>query len=122
MAETYGIYDYKAYSPNYIGTLAVGLPESSRIHRKYSKCDLTTDQILLATIADSVNKLIWGLSGKRRGKEPKSILKLLLEGNHDDKKDDLMSFASPEEFEKWRAKKRKEIDNGRNNRNRVHTD
>ena len=109
MAETYGIYDYKAMKPSLIATLAVGLPESSRIVRKFSKISLTIDQLLLAVIADSLNGLIWGLGGKKRAKKPKSILKMLTEKQ---KKDELMSFRTPEEYEAWMARKRESWEHG----------
>ena len=89
--------------PSLIATLAVGLPESSRVKRKYNENPLTVDQILLAMIEDSLNNLSWGLS-KRRGKRPKSVLKALLEIDKK-KQDELMSFRTPEDFEKWRMRK-----------------
>ena len=104
LAETYGIYDYKAHKPTLIATLAVGLPESSRIVRKYSNMTLTTDQMLLSLIADSLNNLIYGLSSKKSRKKPKSIFKMLTEKKV--KKDELMSFKTPEEYEAFMAKKR----------------
>lgn len=112
LAETYGIYDYKAMKPSLIATLAVGLPESSRVMRKYSGLSLTIDQMLLAMIEDSLNGLIWGMGGKRRGKRPKSILKLLTE-REKKQKDELMSFRSPEEYEAWMARKREQWEHGK---------
>ena len=109
LAETYGIYDYKSMKPSLIATLAVGLPESSRVVRKFSKMPLTIDQLLLAMIEDSLNGLIWGLSGKKRAKKPKSILKMLTEKKE---KDELMSFKSPEEYEAWMARKRESWKHG----------
>lgn len=112
LAETYGIYDYESMKPSLIATLAVGLPESSRIVRKYSKVDLTLDQILLALIYDSLNGLIWGMGGKKRGKKPERILLKLMKTNEKKAKDELMSFASPEEYEEWRRKKEESWKNG----------
>lgn len=113
LAETYGILDYKAVKPSIIATLAVGLPESSRISQKYSGINLSIDQMLLAMIEDSLNRLIWGLSGKGRGKKPQSILqKLLKRDEKQQAKDDLMSFSTPEEYEQWMAQKRENWSNG----------
>ena len=109
LAETYGIYDYKAMKPSLVATLAVGLPASSRIVRKESGIDLTTDQILLALIEDSLNGLIWGMGGHKASKKPKSILKTLTEKK---KKDELMSFSSPEAYEKWMERKREQWEHG----------
>ena len=86
-----------------IATLAVGLPASSRIVRKYSGTTLTTDQMLLALIADSLNNLIYGLSTKKGKKKPQSIFKALSKKKE---KDELMSFKTPEEYEAFMAKKR----------------
>ena len=94
--------------PSLIATLAVGLPASSRIIRKESGIDLTTDQILLALIEDSLNGLIWILGGKRASKKPKSVLKMLTEKK---KKDELMSFSSPEAYERWMERKREQWKN-----------
>lgn len=109
MAETYGIYDYKAMKPSLIATLAVGLPESSRIMRKYSGVNLTLDQMLLALIADSINNLIYGLS-RKKGKKPQGILEKLM--NKDKKKDDLMSFRTADDYEAWMKRKREKWQNG----------
>lgn len=96
--------------PSLIATLAVGLPESSRIMRKYSKIPITIDQMLLAMIEDSLNSLIWGLGGKKHAKKPKSVFKMLTEPKK--QKDDLMAFRSPEEYEAFMARKREIWNNG----------
>ena len=110
LAETYGIFDYKAMKPSLIATLAVGLPESSRVMRRYSGLNLSIDQMLLAMIEDSLNGLIWGLGGKKGAKKPKSIFKMLM--NPKEKKDELMSFRSPEDYEAWMARKKEQWKNG----------
>lgn len=98
--------------PTLIATLAVGLPDSSRIKRKYSGISLSIDQMLLAMIEDSLNGLIWGLSGRKRGKRPQSIFKKLIERDQKKQKDDLMSFATPEEYEAFMARKKEEWKHG----------
>ena len=104
LAETYGIYDYKAHKPTLIATLAVGLPDTSRTKQKYSGVTLTMDQMLLSLLIDSVNNLIYGLSRKKGRKKPQSIFKLLTQKK--EKKDELMSFKTPEEYEAFMARKR----------------
>ena len=111
LAETYGIFDYKAMKPSLIAILAVGLPDSSRIRRKYSGMNLTIDQMLLALIEDSLNGLIWGLGGRKKSKKPPSIFEKLLEKDKKNK-DELMSFRTPEEYEAFMAKKREEWNHG----------
>ena len=110
MAETYGIIDYKEVKPSIVATLAVGLPESSRIKRKYSGINLSLDQMLLSMIVDGINMSIWQRSGAKRSHKPQSIFKKLTE--KEKPKDELMSFSSPEEFEKWKADKKEKWNNG----------
>ena len=109
MAETYGILDYKEVRPSIVATLAVGLPDSSRIKRKYSGINLTLEQMLLAMLVDGVNISIWQRGGGKKSRKPMSIFKKLTE--KEKPKDELMSFRSPEEYEKWMKRKR-EIWNG----------
>lgn len=104
MAETYGIYDYKAMKPSLIATLTIGLPESSRVMRKYSGVNLTLDQMLLALLVDDLNNLMYGLS-RKKGKKPQSIAKQLLNKDKKDK-DELMSFRTADDYEAWMRRKR----------------
>lgn len=68
--------------------------------------------MILACISDSLNSLIWMMADKKkRGKRPEPLLPKLLNTGKS-KKDDLKSFESPEEYEEWRAMKRKEWKNG----------
>ena len=97
--------------PSLIATLTVGLPATSRIMRKYSGVDMTLDQILLATIIDSLNGLIWGLGGHKASKKPERVLDALMKNNKKEN-NDLMSFQTPEEYEAWMARKREKWQNG----------
>lgn len=110
MAETYGILDYKEVRPSVVATLAVGLPESSRIKRKYSGINLTLEQMLLAMLVDGVNISIWQRAGGKKSKKPMSIFKKLTE--KEKPKDELMSFRTPEEYEAWMKRKREIWKNG----------
>lgn len=96
--------------PALIATLTVGLPDSSRVMRKFSGVNLTTDQMLLALIVDGINIGIWQRSGAKKGKRPKSIFKTLTEKKK--QKDELMSFRTPEEYEVWMARKRESWKHG----------
>ena len=102
LAETYGIYDYKAMKPSLIATLAVGLPDASRVMRKFSGVSLTIEQMLLALIVDGINVGVWQRSGSKKSKRPQSIFQKLTQK---EKKDELMVFQTPEAFEAWRNKK-----------------
>ena len=46
---------------------------------------------------------MWSMQ-KRRGAKPKSLYKKLTEDKP--QKDELLSFSSPEEYEKWMARKK----------------
>ncbi len=104
MAETYGIFDYKERDPSLIATLTVGLPDSSRTKRKLSGINLTLEQMLLAMLVDGVHVSIWQRGGAKKSRKPASIFKKLIE--KEKPKDELMSFRSPEEYEKWMNRKR----------------
>ena len=76
LAEVYHIYDYGQYKPSYIGILANGLRESSRIKMSMSDMKIDLYGTLLAAIADRLSVLIWqntedGQTGRNK---PQSIL------------------------------------------------
>ena len=102
--------DYKTVKPSIVATLAVGLPDSSRIKRKYSGINLTMDQILLAMLVDGVNISVWQRGGGKKSRKPASIFKKLTEKTKP--RDELMSFRTPEEYEAWMAGKREKWKNG----------
>ena len=83
----------------------VGLGDDSRIKRKISKAKLTLEQSLLALIADGISILIWQRTkdGSKNRNRPESIYRKLL--GLDKKKEELRSFDSVEEFEKWYSAK-----------------
>lgn len=103
LAETYGIYDYKALPISLIATLAAGLRENSRVKMKASDQKLNYEQKLLALIFDAL-QIIAFKQGHRKGAEkPKSLFKRLTETKRP--KDELMSFNSASSFEEWHKKK-----------------
>lgn len=89
--------------PSLIATLAVGLPDSSRVMRKYCKVNLTLEQMLLTMLVDGVNISIWQRSGAKKSRKPQSLFKKLTADKKP--KDELMTFRTPEDFEEWRKKK-----------------
>lgn len=105
LAETYHILDYKGLPPSLVATLVVGLDDSSRIKRKISKTKLTLEQSLLAFIADGINILIWQKTkdGSKGKNKPESIYKKLM--GLEKKKEELMSFDSVADYEKWYSAK-----------------
>ena len=103
LAETYHILDYRALPPSLVATLVVGLPTDSRLKRKITHTRVTLDQALMAIVVDDFNLFLWSRK-KHRGARPKSLYKALTEEHKP--KDELMSFRTPEDYEKWMARKR----------------
>ena len=103
LAETYGIFDYKALPLKLVATLSVGLRENSRIKMKLSGIKTSTDIMLLASAVDRLSLLVWAETedGKNNVNRPKSILGILT-GNEE--KSDIVTFNTIEEFEAERER------------------
>lgn len=112
LAETYGIFNYKALPVSLVATLSVGLRENSRIKMKMTGMKIPTDTLLLASSLDKLALLAWlktedAVNGTNR---PKSIVKILTGIEEDE---DIQVFESPEQFEKERERiLRKVSENG----------
>lgn len=100
-AQYYGIYDMESQIPcSTAAILASGLPPESRVMRKMSNSPISTTDTILAGIFDSLNNLMYMMAGKKRTK-PKSLLdKLLNSEKKKRKQENVVSFSSPEEFER----------------------
>ena len=104
LAETYGIYKYRAYSPLYIGTLAAGLRDDSRIKMKVSGERLSISQLLAAMTVDKLANLVWMQSkdGVKGRNKPVSVVEQLR--GSASKPSEIHGFDSPEEFQKaWQS-------------------
>lgn len=104
LAETYGIYEYRAYSPLYIGTLAAGLRDDSRIKMKVSGERLSISQLLAAMTVDKLANLVWMQSkdGVKGRNKPVSVVEQLR--GSASKPSEIHGFDSPEEFQKaWQS-------------------
>lgn len=101
LAETYGIYDYRALPAPLLATLASGLREDSRIKMRMAGVKASADTILLASAVDALNTLVWfktkdARTGRNR---PESILKKLLQsGDKAGREDEVVRFDSGESF------------------------
>ena len=76
LAETYGIFDYRALPARTMATLAVGLREDSRIKMHLIGAKIPRKDLLLAAIVDRLSLLVWfntedGRNGVNR---PPSVL------------------------------------------------
>lgn len=96
LAETYHIYDYKAFPPHYIAILAVGLRDDSRIKMKMNGAVLPMDELLLCSIFDALNLYLW--HGAKGVPKPKSVLQEIMRDHSQD-----YVGVSTETFEEIRA-------------------
>lgn len=104
LAETYGIYEYRAHSPLYIGTLAAGLRDDSRIKMQMSGEKITISQLLAAMTVDKLANLVWMQSkdGVKGRNKPVSVVEQLR--GSASKPSEIHGFDSPEEFQKaWQS-------------------
>lgn len=101
-AQTYHIYDYTALPCRLAATLAAGLQPESRSKMALSGATATTEQMLLASIADRLGWLVWvqtkdGQKGRNR---PESFVSIL---RGDTKKEQFETYSSGTAFEAARA-------------------
>ncbi len=80
LAETYGIFDYRALPVPLLATLAVGLREDSRIKLHLAGAFAGTDTLLLAAAVDRLSFLAWAKTkdGQVGRKRPASILSAVM--------------------------------------------
>ena len=103
LAETYQIYDYRSLPVHLVATLSVGLRNDSRIKRKMAGVTESETNVLLATIADRLGVIIYGMSNGKID-FPESIVEQFYTKQ---RKQDLQAFDSPEAFKKaWDRKTR----------------
>lgn len=104
MAETYHIYDIMRMPAKYVGVLASGLRDDSRIMQKILGVNADTDTILLARLLDCFNIWLWSHTkdGEKGRNRPESFTEKML-GTEKPKERQTESFATPDEFERRRA-------------------
>lgn len=101
LAETYRIYDYKRLPPKVVAVFAVGLRDDSRIKMKMNDIKISPQMLMLASIVDKLNWLIWSKTkDAARGKNrPTSIVAKFI--HHES---DVTGFATGEDFIKERQR------------------
>ncbi len=99
LAETYGIYDFKALPVSTLAALSVGLRDNSRIKMRLTGQKISQTEALLAAAVDRLSLLLWiqTESAKTGANRPASVLDELL--GHRQEESDMVVFESPEEFE-----------------------
>lgn len=99
LAETYGIFDYRALPVRLLATLSVGLRENSRIKTKLTGTKVQPELLLLAAAVDRLSLLVWSKTTDAENgiNAPKSIVDIL---NGDTAPEsDIVTFETAEEFE-----------------------
>lgn len=97
LAETYHLYDMRTLPVRTVAVFSYGLGENSRIKKLLSGQRVSLEIQLLASIADSLNLLLW-TRAKEGTEKPKSILSALIESD----RDGYEGFETPEAFEERR--------------------
>lgn len=112
LAETYHIYDYKAYPMEYIATLCCGLSSNSRIIKKINNQEYNLEDLMLINIVDKLSLIWWSKTadGQHNRNRPKLIAEIL-NGNKESVKQ--MSFKNADDFEMKRRQIIEEKKNGR---------
>ena len=97
------MFDYRRLPVPLIATLAVGLRDNSRVMMAASATKVSGEKFLLAAIVDYLAILVWTKTtdGQKNKNKPKSIYEAL---TGETKADDVVSFDSPEDFERAREK------------------
>lgn len=104
LAETYGIFDYRAVPVKLLATLASGLREDSRIKMRLSGSKVSRRELLLAAAVDRLSLLVWSMSedAKHGTNRPKSLVAAFMDESEDS--GEVMAYDSAEDFEAAWAK------------------
>ncbi|MFR5806472.1 MAG: DUF5361 domain-containing protein [[Clostridium] symbiosum] len=104
LAETYGIFDYRALPVELLATLSFGLREDSRIEQKMNGMKTSNDTMLLMLAVDCLRMLVWmnTADGAKNINRPKSLVDELFETTNTNK--EFEAFNSGEDFETRRRK------------------
>ena len=100
LAETYQIYDYRQLPPKMVAVFSYGLKDDSRIKMKLSGQTVPSDTLLLASMVDKLNTLVWFKTkdGQKGKNMPPSIVSLLTGNEKSDVNKDMVVFNSGEDF------------------------
>lgn len=104
LAETYGIYNYRALPVSLLATLCVGLRENSRIKMKLSNSPVSQSTLLLAAAVDRLSFLVWAKTKDSQSgrNKPASILNAVL--GKEKTSSQVLAFETAEDFEAARDK------------------
>lgn len=101
LAETYGIFDYRALPVNLLATLVVGLRDDSRIKMKIGNVMARQDSLLIAAAVDRLSLLVYGMSkDSAHGRNaPKMIVPILTRTEQAKNNSDVQTYDSGGAFE-----------------------
>lgn len=99
LAETYGIYDYRALPVSTLATLAVGLRDDSRIKMHLIGAKLPRSDLLMAAAVDRLSLLVWinTEDGKHGTNRPPSLLNSIFGADQND--NPVETFETAEDYE-----------------------
>lgn len=99
LAETYQIYDYRQLPLTMVAVFSCGLREDSRIKMRLRDQKVSPDTLLLASLNDNLNLLLWSKTkdGQKGLNRPNPLLDTLL-GIQSREKNELV-FNSGKDFE-----------------------
>ena len=113
LAEIYRVYDYRSLPAQMVATFSVGLRDDSRIKMKMSGAKATQEILILSMIADRLGILTWMFSedGRKGINRPPQLIEMLYGKEIKQAKSDVLTFDTPDAFEKARQKilKREEV-------------
>lgn len=100
LAETYRIYDYRQLPPKMVAVFSYGLKEDSRIKMKLNGQKVPSETLLLASMVDKLNTLVWFKTkdGQKGKNMPPSIVSVLTGNEKSDVNKDVVVFNSGEDF------------------------
>ncbi|MCD8087132.1 MAG: DUF5361 domain-containing protein [Oscillospiraceae bacterium] len=98
LAETYGVFDFRALPVPLLATLASGLRDDSRIKMRMANAKASQDTFLLAAAVDALNLLVWSKTkdASKGRNRPKSIVQAISEEKVTT--DDVVKFRSANDF------------------------
>lgn len=106
LAETYGIFDYRALPVEMLATLVVGLRDSSRVKMHIAGSKSAQDTLLIAAAVDRLSLIVWSMSKDAQTGEnrPNMLLPVLMNGKQEERNNSNTVFGSGEEFEAERER------------------
>lgn len=101
LAETYHVYDWRSLPLRTAATLASGLGVTSRIKTKMGGLSVPLDLLIEAGIQDRLSLLVWAKT--KDAQHGRNRPAMLTDELLDRKDEDGVSFASGEDFERFRV-------------------